>query len=67
MIDKNPSHNLGSNSEKMGAALPLHHFLLHQLYICLVDQLCRLKGVVGALSPQLCARQPSEFVVYQRD
>src|SRR5215470_1388794 len=59
-------HQLRGNSEKMGAILPFCISLIDELEIGLVDERGGFECVLGALAPQVVARQPSQLAVDQR-
>jgi hypothetical protein len=53
VVDKDSSHQLRRNPEKMGAILPPGVCLFDQLYIWLINKRRRLKRVFGALTSQV--------------
>jgi hypothetical protein len=50
MFNQNAPHQLGRNSEKMGAILPLHALIIHQAHVGFINQSRRLQAVTGALA-----------------
>lgn len=66
VIHKNLAHKSGRQSQEIATGLSLERPLLRQPEVSLIDQCCRLKGVIRALSSQVTVRQSVELVVNQR-
>lgn len=63
MIHKQASHNLGSNSEKMSAVLPVYSRLVYEPHISLMHQRGGLQRVIHSFTPQIIRRQLPQFIV----
>ena len=61
---QNASHQLGRDSEEMGAILPLHALVIHQAHVSFIDQSCRLQTVTGALAFQIAICQAVKFLIH---
>src|SRR5580658_9573400 len=63
VVKQNPAHQLGRNSKKLVAVLPLDSSLLNQAKIDLVNQRRSLKGVVAAFLLQVVSGKAPQFRV----
>jgi len=53
--------------EEVGAILPMHVLLIHQLQIGFMDQRGRLQRMSGPLAPQVARRLLSQLLINQRE
>ena len=51
----------------MGAVLPPDSLHIDEAHVGLVDERRRLQGVTGALPSHATSRNPTQFVVHERD
>jgi hypothetical protein len=65
-IDKNPPHDLGSDTVKMRPILPLDAPLIDQADISFMNECSRLKRIIGPLSPQTPGSEAPKLPINQR-
>src|SRR5215813_4308180 len=63
MINQDSAHQLGCNSEKMSALLPLHPFLIDESNVGLIYQCSGLERMSHPLSPQIARCLTSQLVI----
>ena len=51
MIDEDPTHLLGGESQELSPPPPCHLAAIHELQVHIVDERGRLERVIGRLSP----------------
>jgi hypothetical protein len=66
MVNQNAPHGLGSNSEKMGAALPIDRPLFDQFKVGFMHQCGGLQSVLGSFLPHVAQSDSTQLVVNQR-
>src|SRR5215472_8671765 len=53
VVDQNPAHQLRCNTEEVRAILPANVSEIHQAFVGLVNERCRLKGVALPFAPHI--------------
>lgn len=66
VVDENSAHQLRGDAEKVGAALPVHAGLIHQLHVRLVNERGGLQGVVATFAAHVVGGDSPEFRVDDR-
>ena len=66
VIHQDPPHELGGDTEKLGAVLPLDPALVHHSQIRFVNEGGRLKGMIATLPLEMTPGQAAQFLVNQR-
>jgi hypothetical protein len=63
-IHQDAPHQLGGDTEEVGAVLPVHFFHVHQPQVSLIDQSSGLQGLAGPFLGYVALRQPVQLPVY---
>ena len=66
MIHQQATHDLRSDTKKVGSVLPVHPRLIYETNVSLVYQRSGLQGVIGTFTPQIIRRQLSQLIVDDR-
>lgn len=63
VIDKDLAHELGGDSEEMGAAAPFGHILIDQPHVGFMDEGGGLERVIGAFAAEVAEGELAQFAV----
>jgi hypothetical protein len=66
LVDQDPPHHPGRDSEKVGAVAPFHLPLIDQPDVRLVNECRRLEGVTGRFAKHIRRGHAAKVVIYQR-